>query len=83
MLSVASVTVLLVIVDQLLHALTKQIEWHWPEIYGQEHFVIILPSILRAAISICKPSMMGDLHIEMVALKILATGWMVWVGFSV
>ena len=51
--------------SKLLHALAKQIQWHWPEIYGQEHFVVVLSSILRTAISIYNPPIMGGLHIEM------------------
>ena len=42
-------------VDQPLFALAKQIQWQWPETYGEEHFVI----------------MFGGLHIEMTALKAL------------
>ena len=50
--------------DQPLFALAKQIQWNWPETYGEQHFVILL----------------GGLHIEMVDLKILGdwledSGW--------
>ena len=43
--------------DQTLHNVTKQIQWNWPLSHGEgeDHFVIVL----------------GGLHIEMVALKIL------------
>ena len=39
--------------DQLLYALAKQIQWKWPEKYGEDKFVLML----------------GGLHIEMAALK--------------
>ena len=39
--------------DQPLFALAKQIQWRWPEQYGEDKFVI----------------MFGGLHIEMAALK--------------
>ena len=50
--------------DQPLFALAKQIQWQWPERYGEDKFVI----------------MFGGLHIEMAALKSLGTvlkesGW--------
>lgn len=50
--------------DQPLYAIAKQIQWHWPQIYGEEHFVV----------------MMGGLHIEMASLKMLGkwmdgSGW--------
>lgn len=50
--------------DQPLYALAKQIQWAWPDIYGEDHFVI----------------MFGGLHIEMVILKLLGdwledSGW--------
>lgn len=50
--------------DQPLYALAKQIQWHWPEHYGEDKFVI----------------MFGGLHIEMTALKSIGTllkdsGW--------
>ena len=41
--------------DQPLYTLAKQIQWNWPDVYGEEKFVI----------------MMGALHIEMAALKTL------------
>ena len=50
--------------DQPLYALAKQIQWHWPDKFGEERFVI----------------MMGGLHIEMAALRMLGhwldgSGW--------
>ena len=50
--------------DQPLYALAKQIQWHWPEKYGEDKLVI----------------MFGGLHIEMTALKSIGTllkdgGW--------
>ena len=39
--------------DQLLFALAKQIQWQWPESYGEYMFV----------------GMFGGLHVEMAALK--------------
>ena len=42
-------------VDQPLFALAKQIQLNWPKTYDEQHFVILL----------------GGLHIEMAALKIL------------
>lgn len=39
--------------DQPLYALAKQIQWKWPEKYGEDKFVV----------------MFGGLHIEMAALK--------------
>lgn len=39
--------------DQPLYALEKQIQWSWPTIHGENHFVV----------------MFGGLHIEMAALK--------------
>ena len=50
--------------DQPLFALAKQIQWKWPEEYGEEKFVILF----------------GGLHIEMAALKTLGdwlqgSGW--------
>ncbi|KAJ8355070.1 hypothetical protein AAFF_G00101580 [Aldrovandia affinis] len=44
--------------DQPLFALAKQIQWKWPESYGEDQIVVIF----------------GGLHIEMVALKTLGTG---------
>ena len=51
-------------VDQPIYTLAKQIQWHWPEKYGEDKFVI----------------MFGGLHIEMAALKSIGTllqksGW--------
>jgi len=50
--------------DQPLYALAKQIQWHWPEKYGEDKLVV----------------MFGGLHIEMTALKSIGTllkdsGW--------
>ena len=50
--------------DQPLYAIAKQIQWNWPELYGEDKFVI----------------MFGRLHIEMAAFKVLgewleASGW--------
>jgi hypothetical protein len=50
--------------DQPLFALAKQIQWHWPNLYGEDKLVI----------------MMGGLHIEMAALRMLGhflegSGW--------
>ncbi|CAB1455649.1 unnamed protein product [Pleuronectes platessa] len=50
--------------DQPLYALAKQIQWQWPEEYGEDMFVV----------------MFGGLHIEMAALKSKGTllkdsGW--------
>ena len=50
--------------DQSLFALAKQIQWTWPESYGEDMFVV----------------MFGGLHIKMVALKMLGdwlqgSGW--------
>ena len=50
--------------DQPIYAVAKQIQWHWPEQYGENRFVIML----------------GGLHIEMAALKSLGSflqksGW--------
>ena len=39
--------------DQPLYALAEQIQWKWPEKYGEDKFVV----------------MSGGLHIEMAALK--------------
>ena len=51
-------------VDQPIYATAKQIQWHWPEDYGESHFLI----------------MFGGLHIEMTALHSLGSllednGW--------
>jgi hypothetical protein len=50
--------------DQPIYALAKQIQWHWPEKYDEDKFVI----------------MFGDRHIEMAVLKSIRTllqkrGW--------
>ena len=50
--------------DQPLFAMAKQIQWQWPDSYGESQFVI----------------MFGGLHIEMAALRSLGTlldgsGW--------
>lgn len=50
--------------DQPLYALAKQIQWHWPDRYGEDKFVI----------------MFGGLHIEMAAFKSIGSllqdsGW--------
>ena len=50
--------------DQPLYALAKQVQWQWPEVYGEHQFVI----------------MFGGLHIEMTALRSIGTllhdsGW--------
>lgn len=51
-------------VDQPLYALAKKIQWTWPDIYGEQKFVV----------------MMGGLHIEMSFLKVIGdfldgSGW--------
>ena len=50
--------------DQPIYATAKQIQWHWPDNYGEDNFVIML----------------GGLHIEMTAFRSLGTlladsGW--------
>ena len=50
--------------DQPLYTLAKQIQWNWPDIYGEHHFVIML----------------GGFHTEMTFLKCLGnwlaeSGW--------
>ena len=50
--------------DQPLFTLAKQIQWKWPDKYGEEKFVV----------------MFGGLHIEMAALKTIgdwleSSGW--------
>lgn len=50
--------------DQPLFVLAKQIKWEWPEIYGEDKFVV----------------MFGGLHIDMAAFKLLGdllkgSGW--------
>lgn len=46
---------LVVAFDQPLYAITKTIQWNWPTSHGEDQFVV----------------MMGGLHIEMTALKML------------
>ena len=51
-------------VDQPLYAIAKQIQWTWPDLYGEDKFVI----------------MMGGLHIEIALLKTIGdwldgNGW--------
>ena len=43
--------------DQPIYAVAKQIQWHWPNQYGEEKLVM----------------MFGGLHIEMAALKSIGT----------
>ncbi|KAL7408249.1 hypothetical protein ABVT39_020345 [Epinephelus coioides] len=55
---------LVVTFDQPLYAIAKQIQWKWPEMYGEDKFVV----------------MFGGLYIEMAALKTLGdwlqgSGW--------
>ena len=50
--------------DQPIYAVAKQVQWQWPEMYGEDKFLI----------------MFGGLHIEMAALKSIGTllvdsGW--------
>lgn len=50
--------------DQPIYALAKQVQWHWPDLYGEARFVV----------------MFGGLHIEMDAFRSLGTllhssGW--------
>jgi hypothetical protein len=50
--------------DQPLFVFAKQIQWEWPEIYGEDRFVVLF----------------GGMHIEMAAFKLLGdlligTGW--------
>ena len=50
--------------DQPLYALAKQVQWYWPDEYGEDKYVI----------------MFGGLHIEMTALKFIGSmledsGW--------
>lgn len=52
--------------DQPLFVLAKQIKWEWPEIYGEDKFVV----------------MFGGLHIDMAAFKLLGdllkgSGWLI------
>ena len=50
--------------DQPLYTIAKQIQWSWPDAYGEDQFVV----------------MFGDLHIKMASLKVLGdilkgSGW--------
>ena len=50
--------------DQPLYAIAKQVQWNWPEQFGEDQFVVML----------------GGLHIEMTAFKALGgwldgSGW--------
>ena len=50
--------------DQPLYALAKQIQWMWPDYFGEEHFLVML----------------GGLHTEMAVLRLLGdwlegSGW--------
>ena len=45
-------------VDQPLYAMAKEIQWFWPEVLGESKFLIML----------------GGLHIELAALKVLGIG---------
>ena len=54
----------IITVNQPLYTLCKQIQWRWPERYGEDHFIV----------------MFGGLHIEVNALKVLgdlldSSGW--------
>ena len=54
----------IITVDQPLYTLAKQIQWSWPDTYGENHFVVVF----------------GGLHIEMTILKVLGdllegSGW--------
>ena len=42
-------------VDQPLFAIAKKVQWSWPDMYGEERFVVLL----------------GGLHIEMAMLKLV------------
>ena len=52
--------------DQPIYALAKQIQFRWPEKYGEDKLVV----------------MFGGLHIEMAALKMLGTGYKEVVGLK-
>ena len=52
--------------DQPLYALAKQIQWKWPEKYGEDQFVV----------------MFGGLHIEMAALRLWVTGYVEVDGYK-
>ena len=54
----------IITVDQPLFAVAKHIQWSWPQVYGEDHFIIVF----------------GGLHIEMAVLKVLGdlldgSGW--------
>ena len=54
----------IITVDQPLYTLAKQIQWSWPDTYGENHFVVVF----------------GGLHIEMTILEVLGdllegSGW--------
>ena len=46
-----------IISDQPLYTIAKQIQWKWPEIYGEEKFVIMLGGL---HIEKAAPSTVGD-----------------------
>ena len=55
--------------DQSLFAIAKQIQWNWPSTHGEDQFLVML----------------GGLHIEMAALKVLGnwldgSGWTTVIG---
>ena len=50
--------------DQPLYAIAKQVQWNWPDLFGEDQFVVML----------------GGLHIEMASFKALGnwldgSGW--------
>ena len=45
--------------DQPLYALAKQLQWRFPNLFGEDKYVIIL----------------GGLHTEMAALRTIGSGW--------
>ena len=54
-------------VDQPLFALAKKVQWAWPNVYGQDKYVVL----------------MGGLHIEMALLSVIGnwlngSGWKSW-----
>lgn len=57
--------------DQPLFAIAKQIQWNWPASHGEDQFAIML----------------GGLHIEMAAFKVLGnlldgSGWTSVIGYA-
>ena len=52
--------------DQPLFAIAKQIQWNWPASHGENQFVIML----------------GGLHIEMAAFKVLGLAWLNGSGWT-